>query len=145
MWCHDKTDTASLLEIMQQNKKKNQVSESRKKNTSSLIYFEFSVRAKKKSKQTISLLFFWWQVWSKDGHVDHRVLSQHSPGRGGGLPAGRQAVRSGRIWWPVVSEHCGFVRCTKQRVDRGKPPPKNLCFVQCCTVKHYEPYGVLAG
>lgn len=59
------------------------------------------------------------QVWPKDGHVDHRVLPQCSPGRGGCLPAGWQALCCGWIWWPVISEHCRVLRCTEQWVDWG--------------------------
>lgn len=60
------------------------------------------------------------QVWPKDGHVDHSVAPQRSSGRGGCLPAGRQALCCGWIWWPVISEHCGVLWCTEQRVDGGK-------------------------
>lgn len=61
-----------------------------------------------------------FQVRPKDGHVDHRVVPQCPPGRGGCLPAGRQALRRGRIRWPDVPEHRGVLRRTEQRVDRGK-------------------------
>ena len=62
------------------------------------------------------------QVRSKDGHVDHCVVPQRSPGCGGCLPAGWQAVRRGWIRRPVISEHCRVLRSTEQRVDRGNHP-----------------------
>lgn len=62
------------------------------------------------------------QVWPKDGHVDHRVVPQRSPGCGGCLPAGWQAVRRGWIRRPVISEHRRVLRCTEQWVDWGNRP-----------------------
>lgn len=62
------------------------------------------------------------QVWPKDGYVDHCVVPQRSPGCGGCLPAGWQAVRRGWIRRPVISEHRRVLRCTEQRMDRGNQP-----------------------
>lgn len=59
------------------------------------------------------------QVRPKDGYVDHCLLPQCSPGCGGCLPAGWQALCCGWIWWPVISEHCGVLRCPEQWVDWG--------------------------
>lgn len=67
-----------------------------------------------------------FQVRPQDGHVDHRVVPQRPPGRGGGLPAGRQALRRGGVRWPVVPEHRGVLRRTEQRVDGGKQSERIL-------------------
>lgn len=83
----------------------------------------------------------WLQVWSKDGHVDHRVIPQRLPGRGGCLPAGRPALRRGRIRWPIVPEHRGVLWRPEQRVDGGKQAQKNQ--TQCSALKNIAGLGML--